>query len=166
MANQQVRRHLSEDEMNRGIGILEDSRSQRHVAHVIGVSKSVVSRMWNRFQMTGNVLQGHAGGRERSRLKPWTNLLSFRPDANVYWTTLRPYLTTSRMRVSTQTVRNRLDDARLRSWRSPSIRIPLTQRHIQERFQWAQTHVRWTVDWTPVLFTDESMCQCGQTARV
>jgi transposase len=63
MANRQVRRRLSEDEINRGIGMLEADRSHRHVAHVLEVSQSVVSRMWNRFQMTGNVLQGHAGGR-------------------------------------------------------------------------------------------------------
>ena len=40
--------------------------------------------------------------------------------------------------------------------RRPAIRIPLTQ-HIQMRLEWAQTHVKWTVnDWSPVLFTDES----------
>jgi hypothetical protein len=66
MANRQVRRRLSEDEMNRGIGMLEAGCSQRHIAHVLGVSQSVVSMMWNRFQITGNVLQGHAGGLERS----------------------------------------------------------------------------------------------------
>jgi transposase len=65
LANRQVRRRLIEDEMNRGIGMLEAGRSQRHVAHVLGVSQSVVSRMWNQFQMTGNVLQGHVEGRER-----------------------------------------------------------------------------------------------------
>jgi hypothetical protein len=36
MANRQVSRRLSEDEMNRGIGMFEAGRSQRHVAHVLG----------------------------------------------------------------------------------------------------------------------------------
>jgi hypothetical protein len=55
------------------------------------------------------------------------------------------------VRVSTQIVRNRLHDAGLRS-RRPAIRFPLAQCHIQERLQWAQTHVS---DLTPVLLFDE-----------
>jgi hypothetical protein len=51
MANRQVSRRLSEDEMNRGIGMFEAGRSQRHVAYVLGVSQRVVSRMSNRFQI-------------------------------------------------------------------------------------------------------------------
>ena len=49
MADRRLRRHLSQDEMNRGIGMLRSGLSQRHVANVLGVSQSVVSRMWNRL---------------------------------------------------------------------------------------------------------------------
>ena len=66
MADRRLRRHLSQDEMNGGIGMLHSGLSQRHVANVLGVSQSVVSRMWNRFITTGNVRHLHAGGRERS----------------------------------------------------------------------------------------------------
>ena len=66
MADRQVWRRLSEEEMNRGIGMLEAGLSQREVARVLGVSQSVVSRMWTRFHLTGNVTHQHAGGRERS----------------------------------------------------------------------------------------------------
>ena len=59
MADRQVRRRLSEEEMNRGIGMLEDGLSQREVARVLGVSQSVVSRMWTRFHLTGNVMHQH-----------------------------------------------------------------------------------------------------------
>ena len=45
MADRQVRRRLSEEEMNRSIGMLEAGLSQREVARVLGVSQSVVSRM-------------------------------------------------------------------------------------------------------------------------
>ena len=62
MADRRLRRHLSQDEMNRGIGMLDSGLSQRHVANVLGVSQSVVSRMWNRFITTGNVRHLHAGG--------------------------------------------------------------------------------------------------------
>ena len=60
MADRRLRRHLSQDEMNRGIGMLHSGLSQRHVAKVLGVSQSVVSRMWNRFITTGNVRHLHA----------------------------------------------------------------------------------------------------------
>ena len=66
MADRQVRRRLSEEEMNRGIGMLEAGLSQMEVARVLGVSQSIVSRMWTRFHLTGNVMHQHAGGRERS----------------------------------------------------------------------------------------------------
>ena len=66
MADRQVRRRLSEEEMNRGIGMPEAGLSQTEVARVLGVSQSVVSRMWARFHFTGNVMHQHTGGRERS----------------------------------------------------------------------------------------------------
>ena len=68
MADQQVRHCLSEEEMNRGIGMLEAGLSQRKVARVLGVSQSVVSRMWTRFHLTGNLMHQHAGGRGHSKI--------------------------------------------------------------------------------------------------
>ena len=43
MADRHLRRHLSQDEINRGIGMLHSGLSQRHVGNVLGVSQSVVS---------------------------------------------------------------------------------------------------------------------------
>ena len=60
------------------------------------------------------------------------------------------------VRISTQTIRNRLHDAGLRSIQ-PAIRVLLTRYHVQMRLAWARNHVTWTQnDWAPVLFTDES----------
>ena len=43
------------------------------------------------------------------------------------------------------------------SARRPAVRVPLTRQHVQDRLDFARTHVRWTIrDWTPVFFTDES----------
>ena len=44
------------------------------------------------------------------------------------------------VRMSTQTIRNRLHDAGLRS-RRPAIRVPLTRYHVQMRLAWARDHV-------------------------
>jgi len=129
MANRQVRRRLSEYDMNSGIEMLEAGRSQRHVAHLLGVLQSVISRMWNRSQTTGNVLQVHAGGQERLTTQAQDRFIAFHARrqrfSNV--TTLRnDFQNATGVRVSTHTVRNRLHDAWLSS-RRPAIRIPLTQ---------------------------------------
>ena len=149
MADRRLRRHLSQDEMNRGIGMLHSGLSQRHVANVLGVSQSVVSRMWNRFITTGNVRHLHAGGgRERSTNEVQDRFLGVQARRHRFdnATTLRrDFQNATGVRISTQTIRNRLHD------------VSLTRYHVQMRLAWARDHVTWTQnDWVPVLFTDES----------
>ena len=159
MAGRRLRRHLSQDEINRGIGMLHSRLSQRHVANVLGMSQSVVSRMWNRFIMTRNVRHLHAGGRERSTNEVQDRFLVVQARRHRYdnaATLRRDFQNATCVRISTQTIRNRLHDAGLRS-RRPAIRVPLTRYHVQMRLVWAQDHVTWIqIDWAPVLFTDES----------
>ena len=131
MADRCLRCHLSQGEMNRGIGMLHSGLSQRHVANVLGVSQSVVSRMWNRFITTGNVRQLHAGGRERSTNEVQDRFLvvqarSYRFDNATALS--RDFQNATGVRISTQTIRNQLHDAGLRS-RRPAIRVPLTRYH-------------------------------------
>ena len=118
MADRRLRRHLRQDEMNRGIGMLHSGLSQRHVANVLGVSQSVVSRMWNRFITTGNVRHLHAGGRERSTNEVQDRFLVVQARRHRFdnATTLRrDFQNATCVRISTQTIRNRLHDAGLRS---------------------------------------------------
>ena len=141
MADRRSRRHLSQDEMNRGIGMLHSGLSQRHVANVLGMSQSVVSRMWNRFITTGNVRHLHAGGRERSTNEVQDRFLVVQARRHRF--------------AHATTLRRDLHDAGLRS-RRPAIRVPLTRYHVQMHLAWARDHVTWTQnDWAPVLFTDE-----------
>ena len=140
MADRRLRRHLSQDEMNRGIGILHSGLSQRHVANVLGVSQSVVSRMWNLFITAGNVRHLHAGGREHSTNEVQDRFLVVQVRRHRFdnATTLRrDFQNATGVRISTQTIRNRLHDAGLRS-RRPAIRVPLTQFHAQMRLAWAR----------------------------
>ena len=152
MADRRLRRHLSQDEMNRGIGLLHSGLSQRHVANVLGVSQSVVSRMWNRFIKTGNVRHLHDRGRERSTNEVQDRFLVVQARRHRFdkATTLRrDFQNATGVRISTQTIRNRLHDAGLRS-RRPAIRVPLTRYHVQMRLAWARDHVTWTQnDWAP-----------------
>ena len=117
MADRRLRHHLSQDEMNRGIGMLHSGSSQRHVANVLNVSQSVVSRMWNRFITTGNVRHLHAGGRGRSTNEVQDRFLVVQARRHRFdnATTLRrDFQNATGVRISTQTIRNRLHDAGLR----------------------------------------------------
>ena len=145
--------------MNTDIGMFEAGLSQREVARVLGVSRSVVSRMWTRFHLTGNVMHQHARGRERSTTRAQDRFITLQARRHRFnnATTLRSQLqNATSVRLSAQTIRNRLHEAGLRSQR-PAIPIPLTRHHVQERLEWARDHVTWALnDWTPILFTDGS----------
>ena len=134
MADRRLRRHLSQDEMNRGIGMLHSGLSQRHVANVLGVSQSDVSRMWNRFITTGNDAFA-CWGQERSTNEVQDRFLVVQAQHHRFdnATTLRwDFQNATGVRISTQTIRNRLHDAGLRS-RRPAIRVLLTRYHVQMR---------------------------------
>ncbi|GFX29090.1 uncharacterized protein TNCV_2072411 [Trichonephila clavipes] len=50
----------------RVIGRLESGQTQRRVADAVGVARSVVARLWNQFQETGNVRRRPGAGRPRA----------------------------------------------------------------------------------------------------
>ncbi|GFY22326.1 cubilin [Trichonephila clavipes] len=56
-------RDLPESMAWRVIGRLESGQTQRSVADAVGVARSVVARLWNRFQETGNVKRRPGAGR-------------------------------------------------------------------------------------------------------
>ncbi|GFW64266.1 hypothetical protein TNCV_2415162 [Trichonephila clavipes] len=47
---------------------LESGQTQRSVADAVGVARSVVARLWNRFQETGNVRRRPGAGRPRATI--------------------------------------------------------------------------------------------------
>ncbi|GFU78066.1 HTH_Tnp_Tc3_2 domain-containing protein [Trichonephila clavipes] len=50
----------------RVIGRLESVQTERSVADAVGVARSVVARLWNRFQETGNVRRRPGAGQPRA----------------------------------------------------------------------------------------------------
>ncbi|GFW04259.1 transposable element Tcb2 transposase [Trichonephila clavipes] len=109
----------------------------RSVADAVGVARSVVARLWNRFQETGNLTAC------RNRTENATQLQ-------------RQLLLATGRRVSRQTIRNRLHEGGLYA-RRPMVCIPLTPRDRAARRRWAAEHRDWEQhDWSQVLFTDES----------
>ena len=66
MANVNVRRHLSEAEMWRAVGMVEQGATYRQVGDVFDVHHTVIVRAWSRFQWYGTPVRRHDGGRERA----------------------------------------------------------------------------------------------------
>ena len=154
-----VRRRLTPNEMHIGIGMLQTGQTQEHVANHFHVSQSVISRMWNRYTTHGSANHKHGGGRTRATTAVQDRYIAILGRRNRFRnskTIRNDFQNATNVRVSLQTIRNRLHSAGLMA-RRPAIRIPLTRNHIQHRLNWAREHVGWTLnDWTPVLFTDES----------
>ncbi|GFX10426.1 HTH_Tnp_Tc3_2 domain-containing protein [Trichonephila clavipes] len=102
-------RDLPESMAWRVIDRLESGKHNVDVADAVGVARSVVARLWNRFLETGNLTA------RRNRTENATQLQ-------------RQLLLTTGRRVSSQTVRNRLHEGGLYARRS-MVCIPLTPRH-------------------------------------
>jgi len=152
-------RDLPESMGWRVIGRLESGQTQRSVVDAVGVTRSFVGRLWNRFQETGNVRRRPGQG--------WPLATTATDDRYIRLTARRNrtqnatqlqrrlHLATGR-RVFLQTVRNRLHEGGLCA-RRPMVCISLTPRHRATRRRWAPEHRDWEQhDWSQVLFTDDS----------
>ncbi|GFT20616.1 HTH_Tnp_Tc3_2 domain-containing protein [Trichonephila clavipes] len=138
---------------------LESGQTQRSVADAVGVARSVVAKLWNRFQETGNVRRRPEAGRPRATTSTnhrYMQLTARRNRTENATQMQRQLLLATGRRVFSQTVRNRLHEGRLCA-RRPMVCIPLTPRHRAARRRWAPEHRDSEQhDWSQVLFTDES----------
>ncbi|GFX44377.1 transposable element Tcb2 transposase [Trichonephila clavipes] len=152
-------RDLPESMAWRVISKLESGQTQRSVADAVGVTRSVVARLWNRFQETGNVRRQPGAGRPRATTSTddrYIQLTARRNRSENATQLQRQLLLATGRRLSSQTVRNRLHEGGLYA-RRPMVCIPLTPRHHAARRRWAAEHRdREQHDWSQVLFTDES----------
>lgn len=167
------RRHLTEFEVARLVTLLEEGHSQRYVANSIGVSPSVVNRLYARFRETELYSRRTGQGRRRAT--------SSREDRRITRHALREPIVIARViagqfmnhrhnpprPISNSTIRRRLRDVDLRSRRP--VRVPLlTRTHQRQRLAYARHYVHWGQrQWANVLFTDESrFCLHGNDRRV
>ncbi|GFV85620.1 hypothetical protein TNCV_3436231 [Trichonephila clavipes] len=68
MSTMSQRSHLTDSETWRIVGRLEGGQTQSEVAQAIGVSQSVISRIWNRFVETENAGRRPGPGRRRATM--------------------------------------------------------------------------------------------------
>ncbi|GFW48714.1 transposable element Tcb2 transposase [Trichonephila clavipes] len=129
-------RELPEFMAWRVIGRLESGQTQRSVADAVGVARSIVARLWNRFRETGNVRRRPGAGRSRATTATddrYIQLTARRNRTENATQLQRQLLLATGRRVPSQTVRNRLHEGGLYA-RRPMVCIPLTPRHHDSRF--------------------------------
>ncbi|GFY03639.1 transposable element Tcb2 transposase [Trichonephila clavipes] len=159
MSTMSQRSHLTDSEAWRVVGRLEVGQTQAEVAQAIGVSQSVISRIWNRFLETESAGRRPGQGRRRAATPNEDRYLVLiaRIYRNMNATLLLRHLRLATgTTVSTQTVRNRLHSVGLYV-RRPMVCAKLTSTHRCDRREWATEHVNWRRnEWSNVLFSDES----------
>ncbi|GFT96522.1 transposable element Tcb2 transposase [Trichonephila clavipes] len=155
MSTMSQRSHLTDSKAWRVVGRLEEGQTQAEVAQAIGVSQSVISRIWNRFLETGNAGRRPGQGRRRATTPNEDRylVLTARRHRNMNAILLQQHLRSATgTTVSTQTVRNQLHGIGLYA-RRPMVCVRLTSRHRCERKEWAIEHVNWRRnEWSNVLF--------------
>ncbi|GFY36018.1 transposable element Tcb2 transposase [Trichonephila clavipes] len=109
MSTMSQRSHLTDSEAWRDVGRLEEGQTQAEVAQAIGVSQTVISRIWNRFLETESAGRRPGQGRRRATTPNEDRylVLTARRHRNMNATLFQQHLcSTTGTTVSTQTVRN------------------------------------------------------------
>ncbi|GFY19738.1 transposable element Tcb2 transposase [Trichonephila clavipes] len=127
MSTMSQRSHLTDSEAWRVVGRLEGGQTQAETVQALGMSQSVISRVWNRFLETGSVGRRLGQGRRRATTSNEDRylVLMARRHRNINATLFQHHLRSATdTTVSTQTVRNRLHGVGLRIflWRDRGSR--------------------------------------------
>ena len=155
-----VRHYFNSEETARVVQMIEDGLSQRHVARHLGVSPSVVNRLWNRYLETGDYNRRPGQGRPRATTgvqERYLRTLALRNRQSTARALRNYFQLAMGVHQSNQTVRNRLHNDTLQA-RRPAMGPVLTEEaHRRNGLNFAQNHVGWHLaQWGTVLFTDES----------
>ena len=145
MTNMDTRVHLEINTRWRAIGRIEAGHSQLQVANWLKVSPSVISRLWNRFQTTGDVAEKPRKGHPRVTTPSqdrYIKILARRNRRITARAIVNQIKTSSGTVISVQTVRNRLHKVGMYS-RRPIICVPLSLAHRAKRREWCQEHQLW-----------------------
>ncbi|GFS63237.1 transposable element Tcb2 transposase [Trichonephila clavipes] len=146
--------------------MLETSRSQTEVSQILNVDQSGISRLWQRFQRTGDVTRQPVSGRPRVTTPRQDRYLviSARRQSGSTARALGSALTVATgIRISRQTVYRRLNPAGLYAGR-PEVCIPLTSAHKRARLNWSLKHQQ-NGEWANVMFSDDSRFSLSSDSR-
>ncbi|GFW44892.1 transposable element Tcb1 transposase [Trichonephila clavipes] len=136
------RKHLDDFLRGRIIGRMECGRFQLEVFDELGITQSVISRHWQRFQDDDNVSRCYSAGRPRVTTPNEDQYLAVTVERNRRSTTSslsRPLSSATGTTVSEQTVYRRLGHIGLYALR-PVKCFPLTATHCRQRLSWSREH--------------------------
>ncbi|GFX61727.1 transposable element Tcb2 transposase [Trichonephila clavipes] len=152
-------KHLGDFLRGRIIGRLECVRTQLEVSEELGITQSVISRLWQRFQDDGNMNRCYSTGRPRVTTPnedQYLALTAKRDRKSTESDLSRQLYIAIGMPVSRQTVYRRLGYIGLYA-RRPIRCVPLTATQCHLRLTWSRGHALWiSQQWSCVMFFDES----------
>ncbi|GFT69674.1 transposable element Tcb1 transposase [Trichonephila clavipes] len=132
---------------------------KEEVTEELGITQSVISRLWQRFQDDGNVSKSYSTGLplvttpNDDRYLAVTAKRNRRITASDLSRQLSSAIGTA---VSRQTMYRRLGHIGLYA-RKPARCVPLTATHCSLQLTWCRDHALWTPQqWSCVMFSDES----------
>ncbi|GFV05906.1 transposable element Tcb2 transposase [Trichonephila clavipes] len=160
-------RRMSEHEETESPSIGSSNKLRATAVRRNNVDQSVISRLWQRFQRTGDVTRQPVSGRPRF-ITPHQDrylVISARHQRGSAARALCSALTVATgIRISRQTVYRRLNHYALCA-RRPAVCIPLTSAHKRALLNWSLKH-HWSVgEWTNVMFSDESQFSLSSDSR-
>ncbi|XP_071043022.1 uncharacterized protein [Parasteatoda tepidariorum] len=163
------RKHLDDDCLRgRIIGRLECGRTQLEVSEKLGITQSVISRLWQRFQDDSNVSRRYSIDRPRVTTPNEDRYLAVTAKRNRRSTASdlsRQLSSATSTTVLRQTVYRRLEHIGQYA-RRPVRCVPPTATHCRLRLAWSREHALWThQQWSCVMFSDESRFSLQSDSR-
>lgn len=153
--------HLTQDQRQAAVQMLLRGTSQAVIARNFQVSKSTITRLYQRLRQTGTTNDRPRSGRPRVTTRRQDRYMRLTHLRNRFRTAVETAQVTPGMhnnRISPDTVRNRLREFGLRP-RRPYVGMPLTPQRRRVRMAWLTQHrpnlfpLR---QWRNVMFSDES----------
>ncbi|GFV02928.1 transposable element Tcb2 transposase [Trichonephila clavipes] len=162
------RRQLDIFTKGRIIGMMKSSRSHTEVSCILNVDQSVISRLWQRFQRTGDVTRQPVSDRPRVTTPRQDRyvIISARCQTDSTARAQCSALTVATgIRILRQTVYRRLNYAGLYV-RRPAICLPLTSERKRACLNWSLKHQHWSVgEWAIAIFSDEFQFSLSRDSR-
>jgi transposase len=136
--------------------LLKEGKSERQVAAIVGISKSMVHKINAGLEKLGPKLTGGRVSKLSSRDKTFC-VRSVVKDGKTNATDVKKSLQESLdVVVSTATVRRALKEAGLVSFVRPS-KPDISRKNVKARLAFARSHLEWTMDdWKRVIWSDET----------
>ncbi|GFV60550.1 transposable element Tcb1 transposase [Trichonephila clavipes] len=141
------RKHLDDFLRGRIIGRLKCGRTQLEVSEELGITQSVISRLWQRFQDDGNVSRCYSTGPHELQRRMKTSSYCQKKQTE---DSIKPVSSAIGTTVLRQTVHRRLEHIGLYA-RRPVRCVPLTTTHCRLRLTWSREHAMWA----------PQQCSCG-----